>query len=191
MRIRTISLSSAALAAALVLAGCSDPGSGSGSTADNSPSAQISSTTFNDADADFAMGMAAHHEQAIEMSDMLLAKDGVDRQVVALAQKIKEAQGPGIETMNSWLEAWGVESDMQMDHRMMSGEDMGKLDAASGADASSLFLEQMIEHHRGAVTMAEAEIDQGNNADALALAQKIIDDQNAEIQKMQDLLETL
>ncbi|TQO22612.1 DUF305 family protein family protein [Paramicrobacterium agarici] len=125
------------------------------------------------------------------MSDMLLAKDGVDPEVVQLAQDIKEAQGPEIETMNSWLDAWGVNTDMQMEHGMMSDAAMAKLDAATGEEASALFLEQMIEHHEGAVSMAEDELDQGNNPDALALAQKIIDDQTAEIASMQDLLETL
>ncbi|GAB2528385.1 DUF305 domain-containing protein [Paramicrobacterium agarici] len=191
MNIRTISLSAAVLAAALVLTGCSGSGNGAGSTGDGSPSAHVSSATFNDADSDFAMGMVAHHEQAVEMSDMLLAKDGVDPEVVQLAQDIKEAQGPEIETMNSWLDAWGVNTDMQMEHGMMSDAAMAKLDAATGEEASALFLEQMIEHHEGAVSMAEDELDQGNNPDALALAQKIIDDQTAEIASMQDLLETL
>lgn len=192
MKIRAISLPSAALAAALVLAGCSDSGANSNGSSEASSS---SAASFNDADVSFAQGMIVHHEQAIDMSDMLLAKDGVDSQVIDLAEDIKLAQGPEIEKMNSWLEDWGAEPGMSgmegMDHGTMSEEDMDKLEAASGEEASTLYLEQMIEHHQGAIDMAEDELDSGKNRDALALAQKIVDDQSAEITTMQELLKEL
>ncbi|HBS74835.1 MAG TPA: DUF305 domain-containing protein, partial [Microbacterium sp.] len=54
-----------------------------------------------------------------------------------------------------------------------------------------LFLEQMILHHQGAIEMAEAELQDGKNADALALAQAVVDTQSAEITTMQDLLTQL
>lgn len=49
----------------------------------------------------------------------------------------------------------------------------------------------MIEHHQGAIDMAQEEIETGSNADALALAQTIIDAQTAEIATMHDILDTL
>ena len=128
------------------------------------------------------------------MSDTLLAKDGVHPDVVALAERIKAAQGPEIETMNQWLEDWGQDTDMGgMDHGggMMSEEEMAALEEADGETASSLFLEQMIMHHQGAIDMAQAQIDNGQNPDAVALAQKIVEDQTAEITEMQELLAQL
>ncbi len=74
---------------------------------------------------------------------------------------------------------------------MMSEEDMAALESAEGREASRLFLEQMIEHHQGAIEMAEAEIEGGQNPDAVALAEKIASDQQAEIETMQELLTTL
>jgi uncharacterized protein (DUF305 family) len=74
---------------------------------------------------------------------------------------------------------------------MMTEDDMAALNAAAGPDASRLFLEQLILHHTGAIDMAKAEISDGQSADALALAEKIVADQTAEIQTMQDLLATL
>ncbi|WP_234714477.1 DUF305 domain-containing protein, partial [Mycobacterium tuberculosis] len=59
----------------------------------------------------FVTMMIPHHEQAIEMSDILLAKDGADPRVVELAEQIKAAQGPEIDKMLGWLEDWGVEYD--------------------------------------------------------------------------------
>ena len=202
MKFRTITFHAGILATALVLAGCSDTGGsdmegmdhGNGASSSPSASAEASDAVFNDADVTFAMEMVMHHQQAIEMSDTLLAKDGVHPDVVALAERIKAAQGPEIETMNQWLEDWGQDTDMGgMDHGggMMSEEDMAALEEADGETASSLFLEQMIMHHQGAIDMAQTQIDNGKNPDAVSLAQKIVEDQTAEITEMQELLAQL
>ncbi|WP_243073718.1 DUF305 domain-containing protein [Microbacterium sp. SS28] len=197
-RIRTITLASTALAAALVLAGCAPQQSTMPGT--NHESGMMSSSEsadFNDADAMFATMMIPHHEQAIEMADAVLTKEDVDARVTDLATKIKEAQGPEIETMQGWLQDWGVADDSDssdgMGHGdgMMSEDDMAALDATTGPEASRVFLEQMIMHHEGAIEMAQAEIDAGQNPDAVALANKIVEDQTAEIATMQDLLDQL
>ena len=56
----------------------------------------------------FAHMMIPHHRQAIEMSDMVLAKQGIDPRVIDLAKQIKAAQGPEIDTMQGWLNQWGM-----------------------------------------------------------------------------------
>jgi uncharacterized protein (DUF305 family) len=71
---------------------------------------------------------------------------------------------------------------------MMSDADMDALEAADGSVAARLYLEQMIEHHEGAIEMAQDELDDGANPDVLALAQRIITSQTAEIATMEDLL---
>ena len=164
---------------------------GGGSSPSTSSSSETSSA--NNADITFAMQMVAHHEQAVEMAQMVLDKDGVDPRVTQLAQNIKDAQGPEIDTMNGWLESWGASGSMDgMDMGgTMSDADMAALKAASGSEANKLFLEQMTVHHEGAIDMAKSELQDGQNADALALAQKIVDDQTAEIARMKDLLATL
>ncbi|RWZ52843.1 DUF305 domain-containing protein [Labedella phragmitis] len=197
MNTRRVAVASTALATALVLAGCSSAGSDDGMAgmdhgSSSSPSESASSADVNDADTMFASAMVMHHEQAIEMSDVLLEKEGVNEEVAALAEKIKAAQEPEIEKMNSWLADWGVEGMEGMDHGgMMSEEDMAALEAATGAEASTLFLEQMIEHHQGAVSMAQGEVDNGQNADAVEFAEKIVADQTEEIVMMQELLASL
>jgi uncharacterized protein (DUF305 family) len=194
MKIRTIVFSTGLLAIALVLAGCTTSG-GMGGMDHNSPppSESSSSAEFNDADVAFATNMIAHHQQAIEMADLVLAKSGIDDRVTRLAEDIKAAQGPEIITMTDWLTEWDQPTDHSgMDHGgMMSDDDMAALEDASGVEASRLFLEQMIEHHQGAIDMAQEEIETGSNADALALAQTIIDAQTAEIATMHDILDTL
>lgn len=182
MKTSLVALGSLALAIALVVAGCSAP----------------DESGHNAADQTFLTGMIPHHEQAIEMADILLGKDGVDDRVVALAERIKEAQQPEIDLMTSWLEGWGVDPDMGdmpgMDHGddgMMSDDDMAALEAASGEDASALFLEQMVEHHEGAIVMAQHEIDNGEDDGVIGLAHQILDAQTAEIAEMEALLAAL
>ncbi|MEW2011106.1 DUF305 domain-containing protein [Microbacterium sp. NPDC078814] len=204
MRIRTLALASAALIATALLAGCTPnqtmpdtmPGMDHGSS--SSPSS--TSAQFNAADEMFATMMIPHHQQAIEMADMILGKDDIDPQVVTLAEQIKAAQGPEIETMKGWLEEWGAPYDESavdgmsgMDHGdgMMSDEDMTALESATGTEATRLFLDGMIMHHQGAITMAQSQLDNGQNEDALELAQQVIDGQSAEITTMQAILATL
>lgn len=198
-----IPAAAAALAAgaALALTGCAGPDPSAAPQDDQPTTSSQAPAAFNEADVMFTQGMVPHHEQAIEMSDMLLAKEGVDTGVAELAEQIKDAQGPEIEQMNAWLEAWGAEGDMGgMDHGemdqggmngMMSAEDMAALEAAPGPEASSLFLEQMIQHHEGAITMAEQETAEGESPDAVALAEQIATEQQAEIEQMQALQEAL
>lgn len=66
-----------------------------------------------------------------------------------------------------------------------------QLEGASGAAFDRMFLQMMIEHHTGAIEMAEVELRDGQNADAKALAQKIIEAQRAEITQMRELLTTV
>jgi len=56
-----------------------------------------------------------------------------------------------------------------------------------GAETSKLFLNGMIKHHMGAITMAETELKEGANPVAKKLAQAIIDAQQAEIIEMKKL----
>jgi len=56
----------------------------------------------------FAMHMIPHHQQAIEMSDVVLSKQGIDPRVTELANQIKAAQGPEIDKMQGWLKQWGM-----------------------------------------------------------------------------------
>ncbi|MEY2848389.1 MAG: hypothetical protein RI885_1054 [Actinomycetota bacterium] len=177
------------LAASLTLAACVPTESGAGG------SSSSSTEGFNDQDVMFAQMMIPHHQQAVEMSDMILAKQGIDPQVTELAQTIKDEQEPEIQQMEGWLEDWDASAEMgEMDHSMsgmMSDEEMGNLDSASGDEASRLFLEQMIEHHNGAIEMAQTELDEGEYPEATELAQTIINAQQAEIDEMTEILSTL
>ncbi|WP_417504251.1 DUF305 domain-containing protein [Microbacterium sp.] len=195
MKIRAAATTALALSAVLLMSGCTtgtDDGSMPGMDHGSSPSAGV-----GDADVMFASMMIVHHEQAIEMSDIVLAASGIDSAVTELAERIKAAQGPEIEQLEGWLDEWDVSSDDRdasgMGHGdgMMSEDDLTALREAEGTAASRLFLEQMIMHHEGAVEMAQAQVDEGSDPEAVELAQTIIDAQTDEIQEMKDLLTAL
>ncbi|CAO1654140.1 DUF305 domain-containing protein [Salinibacterium sp. NYA9b] len=196
MKNRTAATAAIALTALVALSGCANAMTQSGHNPDSLPTESVVVADANSADVMFTAMMIPHHEQAVEMADMVLEKDGIDERVVTLAQEIKAAQGPEIELMTSWLEGWGVGMTDGMDGMgngdgMMSDSDMADLEAANGDDASRLFLEQMIVHHEGAIDMAELEIDSGQNEDVLALAQEVMDAQTTEISLMRSIISSL
>lgn len=196
---RNFFLPALGVAAAIALAGCA--GAGNPATTDPAPSSSQPASPatgsavaaeHNNADVVFAQMMIPHHKQAVQMSGIMLAKDGIDQEVADLATAIKEAQGPEIQTMTGWLQSWGepVESGMGghgMEGMMTDGQ-LKELESAKGTGASRLFLEGMIGHHKGAVAMAGDEISDGKNPQAIDLARQIEKTQQAEIKKMQDLL---
>jgi len=231
---KSLAAGAVAVAAALTLAACSDSGNNQATEATTSAAVTTSTSAeaaanHNQADVTFAQQMIPHHSQAIEMSDIVLAKQGIDPRVTELAQQIKAAQGPEIEQLQTWLAAWGQSTmspdtgmpmtspnmpmsspGMEMPGQqmpmqssampgggmggmsgMMSAEDMEALRSAQGIEASRLFLTQMIEHHRGAIEMAQTEIDTGQNPDAVAMARSIVDTQQQEITTMENILASL
>lgn len=207
---RYLSLSALSVAAVIALAGCgsqtgpaNDPPTPTQEAGSATQSATEASTLHNNVDVMFAQMMIPHHEQAVEMSDIMFAKDNINPEVTELAARIKDAQAPEIDSMTGWLEAWGepveIEGGMEGHHMgamdgeagMLSEDEMAELEAAEGEEASRIFLEFMTAHHIGAVDMAREEIKNGENPEAIALAEDIVESQEAEIQEMEALLEEL
>jgi uncharacterized protein (DUF305 family) len=203
---RLTGLAGALVAGTLLLAGCADDSSDTahdGPMMGNSDTSDSTSDgaegTFNDTDVAFARDMIPHHQQAIQMA-RLAERQAQDARVLDLADRIEAAQQPEIEMLSGWLEDWDAETGHMDDGMggmdggmsgMMSEQDMHSLMNATGAEFDRLFLEQMIAHHEGAVEMAETEIADGQNGDAIALAESIRDSQTAEIAEMEQLLTEL
>ena len=180
------------LLSALVLAACSND--------DSTGSEPAGKAAHNAADVTFATGMIPHHEQAVEMADMALQMTQ-DPQITELAQQIKDAQQPEIDTLTEWLTAWGEplpDASSMGDHSgmpgmsgMMSAEDMAMLEQSSGTEFDQMWLEMMIEHHKGAVEMAQTQQADGKYPQALEMSEQIITSQQEEIDQMQELLSAL
>ncbi|AVH55761.1 MULTISPECIES: DUF305 domain-containing protein [Streptomyces] len=191
----------AAGAAALVLAACGGGGDSSAghdghtTASPSSTAASASQGRHNAADVAFAKGMIPHHRQAVRMADLAHGR-ARSAQTTKLAEDIKKAQGPEIETLSGWLTSWGEEvpAEGAMDHSMhdtggmMTTAEMDELQKASGKAFDTAFMEMMIKHHEGAVSMAKTEQADGSYAPAKKMAGQIISSQTAEIDKMNELL---
>ncbi|MGH3676000.1 MAG: DUF305 domain-containing protein [Mycobacterium sp.] len=213
---RLILISAGAVAALVVAAGCGNNDAGTehptghtaSATATDSPTtAAPSSQDHNDSDVTFARHMIPHHQQAIEMSDIVLGKQAIDARVTDLATKIKAAQDPEIKQMQDWLNQWGNPPMPPMAQENMPGHDMpGMSDSsmgmmseqqinalrnAQGVEASRLFLTDMIAHHEGAIAMAQTEIEEGQFPPAVELARSIVTSQQQEIDTMKDIVASL
>lgn len=193
---RSAALALAAVTSAAVLAGCGG---------DDEVAQPDAAATFNTADVTFAQQMVPHHSQAVKMAT-LAATRAKDPAVKKLAAQIAAGQGPEIETMQQLLERWGqpLVPDMEgMDHSTMSpeeamtmaadmpgmasGGDLKMLAAARGARFDQMFLTMMIKHHLGALQMAKTERAEGQDPDAIRLAEKMETAQQGEVKKMQGL----
>lgn len=139
----------------------------------------------------FAQMMISHHQQAVEMAAMALANPDASPFVRDLAGRIQAAQQPEIDQMTSWLAKWGVADmgDMDMGHGgmpgMMTAEQMDSLQAAKGADFNKLWLRMMIEHHQGAIEMADDVLTTTNSTEVAALARAVTQAQQGEVEQMQ------
>ncbi len=195
MQFRRVTVAALAVAAGLTLAACGGDHSSMG-TGDSSALSIPDDADFNAADVEFTQGMIPHHEQAIEMADMALDPTvGASVEVVALAEAIQGGQDPEIQLMQGWLDAWDQPAmedmeghDMSSMDGMMSAEDMDELGTLQGAEFDAAWLAMMIEHHEGAVKMAETVKADGKNADVATLADQVIAAQTAEIATMKGLL---
>ncbi|MEU4250002.1 DUF305 domain-containing protein [Amycolatopsis sp. NPDC026612] len=198
---KTVLIGGIALASAVLLGACSSNDSPSAMDHSASAPAPAPSTQaaagHNADDVAFAQQMVPHHSQALDMAKLVPSRS-TDPKVIDLASRIAKAQDPEIQQMQGWLSTWGTgmpgmthESMPGMSGSMpgmMSGDDLKQLEAAKGTEFDKMWLTMMIQHHQGAIDMAKTELSKGGNADAKALARKIIDAQQAEITEMQGLL---
>ncbi len=197
--IRRLNASVIALALTATLAACGSKGSSADSTpATAAAGGSPSTVALNAADIEFAQGMIAHHEQAIEMAEIALDPNvGASPEVIDLATRIKGAQDPEVELMTGWLTAAGESiamdvgdgHDMSSMDGMMTAEQMDAMAAMTGPEFDQTWLEMMIAHHEGAISQSETVKTDGSNVDVLTLADQIITAQQGEIAEMKALLQ--
>jgi uncharacterized protein (DUF305 family) len=147
---------------------------------------------FDANDVMFAQMMIPHHSQAVDLAALAEANT-TNPVILDLAGRIGGAQHTEIHTMEAWLEAAGAAAVDHGSHGMsmpgmVSAADMAALEEASGAEFDVLFLTHMIQHHEGALDMANDVLATTANDDVAALATAIVAAQTAEIDEMYALL---
>ncbi|MFD4028414.1 DUF305 domain-containing protein [Streptomyces sp. NPDC058576] len=213
--LRSTALAAAAVAAVLVLGACdADSGDGTSDKAKDAgpgvvapgrpgePARTLSAEeaakeagqdTANSADFRYAQMMIEHHGQALVMTE-LVPKQASDSTIKRLAERISAGQKPEIGAMEGWLKRNdGDQHQQHHDHTGMPGmateAQLKKLRAAEGKAFDKLFLELMITHHQGAVTMATEALTEGNDIFVEEMASDVVAQQTVEIDRMRGLLD--
>lgn len=160
-------------------------------------------------DVEFMSGMISHHAQALVMARMA-PTHGADAAVQRLAERIINAQEDEIATMQTWLRDRqkpvpeenpagmkmihnGVEHVMLMPG-MLTEAQLKELEQARGKEFDKLFLNLMMQHHRGAVSMVQdlfATYGAGQDETVFKFASDVNVDQTTEIDRMQKMLAAL
>ena len=174
------------------------------------PSRQISAAEasdlagirYSEADVKFMQGMISHHAQALEMTQLLDTRTQRDL-MRRLAQRIELSQEDEIAMMQNWLRARDEAVTERHDHHaadtepmpgMLTPEEINRLQQAQAGEFDLLFLEFMIKHHRGALTMVETLLSQRGTAQdsqLFAFTSDITSDQSMEIDRMDVMLSEL
>jgi uncharacterized protein (DUF305 family) len=159
----------------------------------------LSKVQFTPADVKFMQGMIHHHAQAVDMTQLLATRSTSD-DMKKLALRIELSQHDEIAMMRRWLEVRGQEVPGEHAHQMpgapkmpgmLSAEEMARLAAAKGPEFDRLFLEGMIKHHVGAITMVQELFNTpgaGQDSEIYAFASDVDADQRMEIDRMGAML---
>lgn len=188
---------------ALLLAGCSNPPAPTSATstpmADHSQMAghsmkmgtkgveALKSLKGKDFDIAFLSQMITHHQAAVEMAKQALSHNPKPP-VKEAADKVIEAQTKEIAQMTGWLKEWH-QAEPSLEQQNLVREDMKSM-MAMPVDSDRVFLEMMIPHHQGAIDMSELVNARSDTAELKTMADKIIQDQKAEIDQYQQMLKT-
>ena len=156
-----------------------------------------------DADVRFMRGMIHHHGQALDMTD-LLSSHTESGEMRLLGQRIDISQTGEMGMMARWLESRGEgvpkvreeEASPLKDDQLMPGmlteRQMAELASARGEAFDRLFLELMIVHHEGALTMISELFlvsGAGQEPGIFQFASDVDADQTAEIGRMNTMLQ--
>ncbi len=162
----------------------------------------LSQVQYTGADIKFMQGMIGHHAQAVEMVALVPSRSSSD-DVRKLALRIDVSQQDEMKMMREWLTARGQRIPDPRAHHMMGAtlmpgmltpEEMAQLAAAKGAEFDRLFLEGMIKHHSGAITMVHelfATEGAAQTPEVFSYASDVDADQRMEIDRMGSMLKEL
>ena len=162
----------------------------------------LSRVQYTGADIKFMQGMIGHHAQAVEMVALVPSRTSSDA-IRKLAQRIDVSQQDEMQMMREWLLARSQQIPDPRAHHMMgatlmpgmlTAEEMERLAAATGSAFDRLFLEGMIKHHGGAISMVHelfATEGAGQTPEMYSYASDVDADQRMEIDRMGSLLKEL
>lgn len=179
----------AALGAAAAASACQHPSPGP-SAQPPTDTAVVSAPDHDAADVAFLQNMLAHHQQGIAVSAMAAGRTG-SAQLAAFAQRITSEQRTELDGFRAQLMQWEeplAPSSGTTPDGMVDQGTLDKLQTLRGADFDKLWLQTLIAHHRGAISMARTEIASGQSPDIISIAKSVAASQQAQIDEMNQML---
>ena len=152
------------------------------------------SSDLSGSDIMFLQMMIPHHQQAIDISTLAIAKSK-DSELIALATDIKDGQSVEIVQMKAWLSNAGADVDMghSMGNSMggmLTDSELSDLNAATGKNFDLLWLKGMTDHHNGAIHMSQMIVD-AKNSEIRRFGENIVRDQSAQIEQIKVMIARL
>lgn len=176
----TISLLRCSVTAIAVLAaGCNDDNNGDVDS--------VSPPPIPASDVDYIDNLVPHHEMAIQMADAVILR-GADPAVKDMAEQMKAAQSEEIASLREIRRRVADSDQIARIGDPHASLDVQRIQAASGPSADVAFLENMIPHHAGAVSLSHRALDQLTDPDLIDMAQMTIVVQTREMNEMLDML---
>jgi uncharacterized protein (DUF305 family) len=185
-----------AVLAAIALTACGDDAAQPTSTASSGhPAADHSGAAATPSegaglDRAFAQAMVPHHESAVAMAEIALrpAQSDFVRDLARAIVSTQRSEIVALERIDARLEKDGVQTgDLGVPHHMQ-GMDGDPAELRDAKDFDRAFAEMMIPHHEGAIAMAEAQLDKGEDDELKRLSQTIVAAQRREIADMRAFL---
>ena len=161
----------------------------------------------NKVDIGFLQDMRYHHDQAVQMAyfyqtsvsdphprlniiaeEILLSQQLENGRMVQLLRSFREVEANDTGTAMTWM---GHPTPIDEMDGLASQAELDSLAAATGDEASRIFATLMINHHNGGIAMAEYVIENGSNKDVISMAKSMIKGQQAEVNELQAVLDSL
>nr|WP_046284815.1 DUF305 domain-containing protein [Mycobacterium sp. UM_NZ2] len=145
------------------------------------------------ADVRFLEDMVIHHQQSLELAAMVYGQS-TDPALRAFADQSAAQQRTELQGCQAQLLQWEVPGERSAQDEaadipgMVDKATVDKLRSLRGPAFDTLWLQTMIAHQRGAITLAQNEIQHGESPEAISIAQSLLPFQQAEINQMNRLL---
>lgn len=142
-------------------------------------------TAPSTADRIFVSAMVPHHQLGVQLLDNAVSRVD-DVRLRRLVFKMSSYHESELHDLEKRRDKWNV-TDSTRFPGWVSPDDLDELDALSGPAYDLRWLDLMIAHHEGAVTVADAEDSEGTDALLRTLARRISVAQREEIVKMTEV----
>lgn len=144
------------------------------------------STSHNDADVRFSQEMIPHHQQTIQMAELVATRTS-NEYVMTVSEHLIDDERTEIRQMTKWLQSWKAQvpqENAKSTHSMpgmLSQQQMATMARQSGAEFDRTWLTLLSTHLGHGIVMVESVQAKGEHQPTLDLAGKLLTGQRQQI----------